>query len=309
MASGARLPVDHGAPGRRAAFATRVGDLAKDWRLEEEDSETHLCVWRAERQRKDDAFQTRQREAFDEALRSLHDRLSKPNHVKRFDKVLERLGRIRERHARVNRQYDFVEEPGEKGQAATVSWCRNDRFARRDAKAGTYVLRTSRKEWSLEAIVCTYWRLGDLEATFRSLKGDVGLRPIRRQRTARIGAHLFIAVLAYHAVHLVRLRLAAQGGRDSWETIRNHLSGWVRLTSTLHGVDGARHVIRQDADPTAAARAVAPRHRRRNRPETRPNEGARRNVGPHKSCDLIDRWRILGPCHATTSAAATPEKR
>ncbi len=43
----------------------------------------------------------------------------------------------------------------------------------------------------------------------------VGLRPIWHAKHDGIPAHLFIAVLAYHAVGLLRRRLDAHGMHDS----------------------------------------------------------------------------------------------
>ena len=83
------------------------------------------------------------------------------------------------------------------------------------------------------------WRLADIEATFRSLEGEAGLRPIHHRKPGRIRAHLFIAVLAYHAIHLMRRRLAAAGRSDSWVTLRGHLSRWMRVTARLDAEDGA----------------------------------------------------------------------
>ncbi len=240
-----------------AAFKTRAGRQAKAWRLVAEDGEAHLCVWSEEHQRKDDAFLARHRARFEAALGALHDGLGKKNHTKRLDKVLQRLGRLRERYRRVHRQYDIEVQPGAKGLAAAIRWNRNDRHALHDAGAGSYALRTSHADWDLETVVRQYWRLTDLEATFRSLKSEMGLRPIWHSKSAQISAHLFIAVLAYHAVHLLRARLAAHGIRDSWWTIRNKLAGWVRITSTLQSAEGGRIVIRQDARPGAEARAIA----------------------------------------------------
>ena len=112
--SGAPRPAQSSA----AAFVTRVGDLDKVWRLETEEGETHPCVRSAERQRRDDAFLTRRREAYEEALRSVHERLSKrkQKQVRRFDQAPEQLRQVRERHARVNRNFDIFVEPGEMGR-------------------------------------------------------------------------------------------------------------------------------------------------------------------------------------------------
>ena len=52
--------------------------------------------------------------------------------------------------------------------------------------------------------------MSEIEATFRSLKTALGLRPIWHVKRSRIAAHLFLAVLAYHGVHLIRTRLKAR---------------------------------------------------------------------------------------------------
>ena len=67
---------------------------------------------------RDDAFLARHRARFEAALGALHDGLGKKNHTKRLDKVLQRLGRLRERYRRVHRQYDIEVQPGAKGLAA-----------------------------------------------------------------------------------------------------------------------------------------------------------------------------------------------
>ena len=136
-------------------------------------------------------------------------------------------------------------------------WERNRQHASKDARAGTYVLRTSHADWDLERVVRTYWQLTEIEATFRSLKSEIGLRPIWHEKQDRIRAHLFIAVLAYHAVHLLRRRLGAHGCRDSWATIRRKLAGWVRLTTTLDTAGGERIECRQDSRPDLEAAALA----------------------------------------------------
>jgi len=53
----------------------------------------------------------------------------------------------------------------------------------------------------------TYTMLTEVEAVFRSLKSELGLRPIFHQQTDRISAHLFISVLAYHLIQIIRFRL------------------------------------------------------------------------------------------------------
>lgn len=257
------------------SLVTRKGQQAQVWKLASDSAgETRLCVYSAGRLAKEESMLQRQRERFEEELRQLHAGLSKPNCTKRYDRVIERLGRIKERHKGVASQYRVTvqqasaakaADSGAKGRrkrvkkplAGAVQWEANGKHASRSETAGTYLLRTSHADWDLERVVRTYWRLTDIEATFRSLKGELGLRPIYHSKRERIRAHLFVAVLAYHAVHLLRRQLAQAGIHDSWATLRRKLAYWVRQTTTLQAADGSWIATRQDSRPTPEAAHIA----------------------------------------------------
>ena len=66
-------------------------------------------------------------------------------------------------------------------------------------------------------------RLTDLDAVFRSLKSELGLRPIYHWKPQRAEAHLFVTVLAYQLVHVIRTRLQGTG---SGPVGRRCGSGW-----------------------------------------------------------------------------------
>ena len=103
----------------------------------------------------------------------------------------------------------------------------------------------------------TYWRLTDLENTFRQLKSELGLRPIWHSTDARISAHLFIPVLAYHAVHLIRTRLRDNDINLRRDSIRNRMASWERVTTTQQTPTGQQVVVRQDARPSDEAATIA----------------------------------------------------
>ena len=65
---------------------------------------------------------------------------------------------------------------------------------------GVYCLRSNQTDWDAETMWRSYIMLTDLEAVFRSLKSELGLRPIFHQKQRRSNAHLFITVLAYQLV-------------------------------------------------------------------------------------------------------------
>jgi hypothetical protein len=57
----------------------------------------------------------------------------------------------------------------------------------------------------------TYLMLTDLEAVFRSLNSELGLRPVFHHKEERVDEHLFITVLAYQFVQIIRRRLKESG--------------------------------------------------------------------------------------------------
>lgn len=78
-------------------------------------------------------------------------------------------------------------------------------------------------------------RLTDLEAVFRSLKSELGRRPIYHWKPQRAEAHLFVTVLAYQLVQVIRTRLQAHGERASWETLRERLAGQQQRSGAKTG--------------------------------------------------------------------------
>nr|MBC8386276.1 transposase [Gammaproteobacteria bacterium] len=98
---------------------------------------------------------------------------------------------------------------------------------------GVYCLRTNIPDWPEEQLWNTYTMLTEIEATFRSLKTELGLRPVYHQKQDRVTGHLFITLLAYHLVHTLRFQLKQQGINLSWESIRNIMSTQQRITITL----------------------------------------------------------------------------
>jgi transposase len=94
--------------------------------------------------------------------------------------------------------------------------------------------------------------LSDLEATFRSMKTELGLRPASHQKEERVTAHLFITLLAYHLVHTIRYQLQNKGINLSWHSIRQILSTQQRITISMPTEDKKIIYIRttSKAEPT-----------------------------------------------------------
>ena len=100
----------------------------------------------------------------------------------------------------------------------------------------------------------------DLEAVFRSLKSELGLRPIYHRKPLRAEGHLFITVIAYQLVQVIRKRLAENGSRGcgsaSWTTLRRILGGRQRVTATLKRADGRTVHVRKATRPEPKQQAI-----------------------------------------------------
>ena len=209
------------------------------------------------RQRTAESILKQQRQRFEQALQALPAGLSKPRCMKQLERVQRKVGRLTEQCKPVSAQSSVEVVPGERGRAAAVRFSRKAQHTAADAAAGAYLLRTSHVDWDTARVLRTYWELSEVEATFRSLKSELGLRPIWHHLDRRVCAHLFVAVLAYHAVHLLRTRLKAHGLNLSWQSIRDRLVNWVRITTTIQDEHGQLLCSRQDVRPGAAAYQIA----------------------------------------------------
>ena len=98
------------------------------------------------------------------------------------------------------------------------------------SSAGVYCLRANVRDWDEETLWRTYSTLTDVEAVFRSLKSDLGLRPIFHQTAKHSDGHSFISVIAYRLVQTIRRRLGEQSERQSWSGLRRILEGQLRVT-------------------------------------------------------------------------------
>ncbi len=199
-----------------------------------EDQERFVYVHSEARQATEEQILETKCADYEEALTKLHEGLSKPKYLKNYEKVLVKIGRLREKYKKVSHTYQVTvtRKKGTK-HAESVRFTKLEVHEDRLLAAGGYILRTSLIDWPLEDVARAYWRLTEIENTFRVMKSDLGLRPIYHSKDERIEGHLFITVLAYHVAHSVRTKLKKDGIHDSWDTIRNELNKVKRITTVL----------------------------------------------------------------------------
>jgi transposase len=210
----------------------------------EDTDEIELYCHSKGEEKKENGIKTLFQNRFEDELIKARSALSKKNGTKRYEKVIERIGRLKERFKRVAHRYEVtIKKEPETNKAKAINW----HLKETEENNGVYVLRTNRKKLREEQIWNIYNTLTDIEDAFRCMKSELGFRPIHHQKELRADGHIFITVLAYHLLHTIRFKLRRHGIHLSWATIRDRFSTQVRITTTMKRKDGKIIHIRKSS--------------------------------------------------------------
>jgi len=175
---------------------------------------------------------------FEEDLKKLAKGLAKPKGQKKYPKVLERIGRLKEKHKRISGCYKINIKVSEDGTLATaVSWEVID-GKMSEKLTGSYFLRTNLMGMGPEGLWKLYNTLRGVEDAFRFMKSSLGLRPVYHQKEHRVDGHLWITILAYHLIQNCLYQLGKQGINYHWETIRSLMGNRIRVTTEAKTQEG-----------------------------------------------------------------------
>ena len=214
--------------------------------LNEAGDEVRLYCHSHQRQEKEVAIAELFTKRFETGLTKLAASLTKPRGEKKRDKIQERIGRLKETSHGIARHYriDMVLDES-KEKVIALTWEKIPVEGTQLTHPGIYCLRTNELNWDEATLWHTYTLLTDLEAVFRSLKSELGLRPVFHSKEERAEGHLFISVLAYQAVQVLRRRLKEHGINLSWSSLRNIFSVQQRITATFKQQDGRTLHVRK----------------------------------------------------------------
>jgi hypothetical protein len=214
--------------------------------LSEDGAEVRLYCHSEGREAKETAITTRFVTQFETGLGNLAAGLSKPRGQKKLADIQQRIGRMKEKSRGIGQHYEIVVTPDETGKLATsITWTKVPVEGSKLTHPGVCCLRSNETTWSAETLWHTYTMLTDLEAVFRGLKSELGLRPVFHQKADRTEGHLFITVLAYQLVQAIRRKLEAAGEHTSWTRLREVLSVQQRVTATFQQRDGRTLHVRK----------------------------------------------------------------
>ena len=204
------------------------------------DGELYVLAESGARKDKERGMRRRQLKRYWERLGELRDQKQSR------DKLLKKLGVAQHAAGRV------VEHLVEVDVSETgVLTYRLDRERLRAVRRreGRYLLRTNMTAEDPALIWRCYMQLCHVEEAFRTLKGDLGLRPIFHRNPQRIEAHLFVSFLAYCLMTTLRQMLKGSGTGLTPRVVIEKLATLQMLDVRLPTTDGRELLLVRHTEP------------------------------------------------------------
>lgn len=246
------------APTGEATVTTASGETIRvEKMLDEAAGEVRLYCHSPGRELKEIGISQRFGERFEQGLAKLAEGLTKPRGAKRPELIHERIGKLKQASFGAAQHYAVtVSTNADQSQVTAITWQKVPVPGTLLTDPGTYCLRSNEISWDEERLWRTYMMLTDLEAVFRSLKSELGLRPVYHAKEERGDSHLFITVLAYQCVQLFRHQLRAKGIDLSWRRLRDLLCVQQRITARFKQKDGRTLHVRKTTQPEPQLKSI-----------------------------------------------------
>ena len=221
----------------------------------EENGDYYLEINSPAKQLKEESMNRNFKKRFEEELEKIKKSLGTKHGTKNYEKVIERVGRARQKYPSIAKYYviDYIPDNEEKPKnMADIDW-RIAILENVDKDSGIYFLRTNVATLD-EKTTWDYYNLTrEIECTNRQLKTDLNLRPVHHQKDDRSDAHLFFGLLAYWVVNTIRYRLKQSGMAHYWSEIVRMMSTQKAITTEATNALGEKVHLRQCSEPTKAA--------------------------------------------------------
>lgn len=170
------------------------------------------------------------KERFEQCLQAIEASVHKKHGTKKYGKVMERIGRARQKYPSIQKHYEINVEKDNNETVTGISWkIKENKDV--DACAGIYYLRTSRRDLN-EQVTWEYYNIiRNIEDAFRTLKLDLDLRPIYHQKDESTQAHIFFGLLSYWIVNTIRVQLLGKGIRNDWTELTRIMTTQKAVTT------------------------------------------------------------------------------
>jgi transposase len=210
-----------------------------------------LCISEGKARKEEAIANSKKRKSnmrYMEAIKNFNRSIKKGT-IKKTDKIEAKLARIHASHRSASVDYDPIIKRNEAGVISEIILKTKEKPQTENKLYGCYVMETTHTELTDVAIWNLYMTLSNVESAFRSMKEELGMRPVYHQTGQRSEAHLFISVLAYHILATIKNLLRKQDDHRQWETLRDDLSTHTRSTVIINDKDGAVYHTRVSGTP------------------------------------------------------------
>ena len=163
------------------------------------------------------------------------------------DELLLKLGKAAGEAGAAARLVDTTVSP----QGRLTYQLNRDKLRTVRRREGRYLLRTNLTDYDPDALWRYYMQLVFVEEAFRTLKGDLAIRPVYHQKPARIEAHLFVAFLAYCLSITLRQQLRGLAGGLMPRTVFEKLATVQMLDVRVPTTDGRELLLIRRTEPSA----------------------------------------------------------
>ena len=223
----------------------------------EEGGDYYLEINSPAKQLKETSMNRKFKERFEEELKKAKDSLTKKNGTKNYEKVIERVGRARQKYPSISKYYviDYIPDEANPKNMADIQW----RIAvpeNVDRDSGIYFLRTNVPTLDEKATWDYYNLTREIECTNRQLKTDLNLRPIHHKKDDRSDAHLFLGLLSYWIVNTIRYKLKQTGETCYWTEVVRRLSTQKAVTTEATNALGEKIHMRLCSEPNKSANDI-----------------------------------------------------
>jgi transposase len=171
--------------------------------------------------------------------------------IKKYDKVVERITKIKGKYPSIARLYTVVITKDEQTQhASTISWTVIEKVYNKITDGlGKYFIRTNIAMIDELELWYIYNVIREIESTFRTLKTDLDLRPIYHKNDESTMAHLHLGLQAYWVVNTIRQKLKQQNIHTCWTEIVRIANTQKIVTTQGTNTAGKLIVVKKCTEP------------------------------------------------------------
>lgn len=218
----------------------------------------YLKVESTAKNEKEKAMKNRFEAGYLMELNKISAALNKKNGVKLESKVMERIGRAKEKYPSIHNLYNIKYEVKDNSKIVTsMQWTKDPlKDTESEQSLGTYFIRTNLESKDETMIWNIYNSIVEIEASFRCLKTDLDLRPIYHKNDDATMAHLHLGILAYWLVNTIRHQLKQCGINNDWKEIKRIASTQKQVSSSAQNTFDEIIHIQKCSEPNDKLKAL-----------------------------------------------------